>query len=126
MRVECYGASRPQDGRRTNEDAFLVMREGIPLAAVCDGAGAAEQAAKRVLRLFELWVREATLGQMLIPKTWVSWVKKLDSALLGGSQSTFLAAAVAGNQVVGVSAGDSQAYLIGGEGGFQFLTTSCR
>jgi hypothetical protein len=62
--------------------------------------------AKRVLRLFELWVREATLGQILDPKTWASWVKKLDSALLGGSQSTFLAVAVAGNQAVGVPRAD--------------------
>jgi len=124
MRVECYAASRPQDGRTANEDAFLVLREGIPVAAVCDGAGNAEQAAKRVLRLFELWVREATLGQMLDSKTWVSWVRQLDSALLGGNESTFLAVAVAGNQAIGVSAGDCQAYLIGAEGGFQFLTTS--
>ncbi len=124
MRVECYAASRPQDGRTANEDAFLVMREGIPVAAVCDGAGHAEQAAKRVLRLFELWVREATLGQMLDSKTWVSWVRQLDSALLGGNESTFLAVAVTGNQAIGVSAGDCQAYLIGAEGGFQFLTTS--
>ncbi len=101
-----------------------MLREGIPVAAVCDGAGHAEQAAKRVLRLFELWVREATLGQMLDSKTWVSWVRQLDSSLLGGNESTFLAVAVAGNQVIGVSAGDCQAYLIGAEGGFQFLTTS--
>ena len=40
-----------------NEDAFVIIREGIPVAAICDGAGAAEQVAKRVLRLFELWVR---------------------------------------------------------------------
>ena len=124
MRVECYAATRPQDGRTTNEDAFLIIREGIPAAAVCDGAGAAEQVAKRVLRLFELWVREATLGQMLAPKTWVSWLKKLDSALLGGSQSTFLAVAVAGDHLVGASAGDSQAYLLGAEGGLQYLTSS--
>jgi len=51
-----------------NEDAFVIIREGIPVAAICDGAGAAEQVAKRVLRLFELWVREATLGQILDPK----------------------------------------------------------
>jgi serine/threonine protein phosphatase PrpC len=122
MKVECYAATRPQDGRTTNEDAFLIIREGTPVAAVCDGAGAAEQVAKRVVRLFELWVREATLGQILDPKTWVSWVRNLDSALLGGSQSTFLAVAVAGDQLVGASAGDSQAYLLGAEGGFQYLT----
>lgn len=124
MRVECYAATRPQDGRTANEDAFLIIREGIPVVAVCDGAGAAEQAGKRALRLFELWIREATLGRLLDAKTWASWVKKLDSALLGGLQSTFLAAAVAGAQLVGVSVGDSQAYLLGAEGGFQYLTSS--
>ncbi len=72
MKLECYGATRPQEGRTANEDAFLIVREGTAVAAVCDGAGAAEQVAKRVLRLFELWVREATLGQILAPKTWVS------------------------------------------------------
>ena len=123
MKVECYAASRPQDGRTANEDAFLIIREGIPVAVVCDGAGAAEQVARRVVRLFELWVREGTLGQILDPKTWVSWVRNLDSALLGGSQSTFLAVAVAGDQLVGASAGDSQAYLLGAEGGFQYLTS---
>jgi len=52
MKVECYAVTRPQDGRTGNEDAFLIIREGIPVAAVCDGAGAAEQVAKQVLRLF--------------------------------------------------------------------------
>lgn len=52
MRVECYAATRPQDGRAANEDAFLIIRERIVAAAVCDGAGAAEQVAKRVSRLF--------------------------------------------------------------------------
>ncbi|MFQ5847832.1 MAG: hypothetical protein ACE5IQ_09230 [Candidatus Methylomirabilales bacterium] len=65
MRVECYAATRPQDGRTANENAFLIIRDGIPVAAVCDGAGVAEQVAKRVVRLFELWVREVTIGQIL-------------------------------------------------------------
>ena len=49
MRFECYGASRPQAGRGFNEDAFIIEREPIPCAALCDGTGNAEQAAKRVL-----------------------------------------------------------------------------
>ena len=101
-----------------------MIREGIPFAAVSDGAGNAEQAARRVLKLFALWVREATLGEILLPKTWATWVRQLDSALLGGAESTFLAVAVVGEQVVGASAGDSQAYLLGAEGGLQFLTAS--
>jgi serine/threonine protein phosphatase PrpC len=124
MRVECYGASRPQQGRAPNEDAFLIIRDGIPVAAVCDGAGNAEQAARRVLKLFQLFIREATLGTILVPKAWISWVRQLDSALLGGAESTFLGVAVVGDQVVGAAAGDSQAYLLGAEGGVQFLTAS--
>ncbi len=124
MRIECYGASRPQQGRTTNEDAFLITRDGIPVAAVSDGAGNAEQAARRVLKLFQLSIREATLGTILVPKAWISWIRQLDAALLGGAESTFLAVAVVGDQVIGASAGDSQAYLLGAEGGVQFLTAS--
>ncbi len=112
MRVECYGASRPQQGRTTNEDAFLIIRDGIPVAAVCDGAGNAKQAARKVLKLFQLFIREATLGTILVPKAWITWVRQLDSALLVGAESTFLAVGVVGDQVVGASAGDSQAYLL--------------
>lgn len=123
MRVECYGKSLTQQDRTVNEDAFAIIREPIPVAVVCDGAGNAEQAARRVVRLFELFVREAAPETILLPNTWTGWVKKLDSALLGGCESTFLAAAVVGFTLVGVSAGDSQAYLLGAEGGFKYLTT---
>jgi len=124
LKVECYSASRAQQGRTANEDAFLVIREGIPMAAVCDGAGNAEQAARKALKQFQVFAREATLGEILDSKTWISWVRKLDSVLLDGPQSTFLAVAVVGNQAVGASSGDSQAYLIVAEGGFHFLTSS--
>jgi hypothetical protein len=124
MRVKCYGKSLPQQDRTVNEDAFSIIREPIPVAVVSDGAGNAEQAARRVVRLFELFVREATPETILLPTTWTGWVKKLDSALLGGCESTFLAAAVVGFTLVGVSAGDSQAYLLGAEGGFKYLTTA--
>lgn len=124
MRAECYGKSLPQQDRATNEDAFIITREPIPVAAVCDGAGNAEQAARKVLRQFELFVREATTQQVFDPKTWVGWVRKLDAFLLGGCESTFLAVGVVGDQLRGVSAGDSQAYLLGAEGGFQYLTPS--
>lgn len=121
MGVECCAKSRPQQGRATKEDAFIIIREPIPVAAFCDGAGNAEQAARRVLRLFQLFVREATVEHILDPITWVRWVRKLDSSLLGGSESTFVGAAVVGDQLVGASAGDSQVYLLGAEGGFRYL-----
>jgi serine/threonine protein phosphatase PrpC len=40
------------------------------------------------------------------------WARGLDSALLGGPEATLVAAAVVGDQVVGVSVGDSRAYLV--------------
>jgi hypothetical protein len=69
MRVEIYGKSLTQKDRTVNEDAFMITREPIPVAAVCDGAGNAEQAARKVLRLFEFWVREATAKEFTQPAT---------------------------------------------------------
>jgi len=48
--IECYGGSRPQVERSMNEDAFVIGRDPLPYAAVCDGAGNAQQAAHRVVR----------------------------------------------------------------------------
>jgi hypothetical protein len=42
QRVECFAATRPQQGRTFNEDAFLVGRAERPFAALADGAGNAD------------------------------------------------------------------------------------
>src|SRR5271154_391406 len=110
MGVECFAATRPQQGRAQNEDAFLIGRGERPFATLCDGAGNAERAAKRVLTLFEKLLAEATLEQIFDPATWIKSVKLLDSSLLGGSQSTFVGVAVVKGSVVGACAGDSRAY----------------
>jgi serine/threonine protein phosphatase PrpC len=60
VRIECYGATRTQEGKSTNEDAFLIGRGERPFAALCDGAGNAQQAAKKVLGLFEKLFKEAS------------------------------------------------------------------
>ena len=91
MPVEAYVATRPQEGRRANEDAFLVETGGTPLIALCDGAGNAEMAAKKTLRLFRKLFAEAAAEELVRFSTWASWVSVLDSSLLGGSQSTFVA-----------------------------------
>jgi serine/threonine protein phosphatase PrpC len=124
MRVECYAKSLSHQGRTANEDAFIIIREPIPVAAVCDGAGNAEQAARKVVRQLERFVRQATGPQFLEAATWAEWARKLDSFLLGGNESTLLAVGVAGDQLCGVSAGDSQAYLLRADGGLEYLTTS--
>jgi serine/threonine protein phosphatase PrpC len=116
IRIECFAATCPQQGRTLNEDAFLIGRGERTFAALCDGADNAEQAARRVLRLFERLFNESTPEQMAEAGTWTRWVKLLDSSLLGGAQSTFLVVAFAANEAVGVAVGDSRAYLINREG----------
>ena len=58
MMVECYGASRPQAGRSANGDAIVIEHNPLPYAAVFDGAGDAEQAARRVLRSFKSLIKD--------------------------------------------------------------------
>jgi len=89
-RTECYAATRPQQGRTQNEDAFLIGRGDRPFAALCDGAGNAERAGKRALILFEKLVGEATPELIASEEIWAKWAKVLDSSLLGAAQSTFL------------------------------------
>ena len=86
MRAECFGQSRPQEGRQQtlNQDAFVVGRQPVPWMALCDGAGNAQSVARRALGLLELRLQEAPLGHLLRDDTWLRWAKGLDSALLGG------------------------------------------
>jgi serine/threonine protein phosphatase PrpC len=116
VRVECFAATRPQRRRTHNEDAFLIARGERTFAALADGAGNAERAAKRVPSPFEKLIGEATPEQVGAVETWVKWVKVLDSALLGSAQRTFIAVAVVGGEIVGACAGDSRAYLINRDG----------
>lgn len=120
MRVHCYGASRPQDGRQQNEDAFWISRSSGAVAAVCDGAGHAQTCAASVLRLFARHVETGTLQVDRFP-AWSSWLKTMDASLLGGPQTTFVGVALVDDGLFGASAGDSRAYLVG-EDGVRILT----
>lgn len=124
MRAECVGQSRPQDGRHQtlNQDAFVIGRGTVAWMALCDGAGNAQSAAKRALGLLEARIKEVSSDQLLADATWFRWVKGLDSALLGGPEATLVAAAVVCEQVVGVCAGDSRAYLLTFDGPLRLLT----
>lgn len=117
-RIECYGATRTQAGRTANEDAFVIERMPLFHAAVFDGAGNAEQAARRIARFFGTLIKDqqAKAGD---PAAWEGWVRLMDSNLLGGTQSTFVGLAVPdlrSTRVVGAFAGNSRAYLMGEEG----------
>ena len=61
MTIEIYGQTRPQEGRQhtQNQDAFAIGRTPVSWAAVCDGAGNAQSAARHALSLLEPWLREA-------------------------------------------------------------------
>jgi serine/threonine protein phosphatase PrpC len=121
-RIECYAATKPQQGKTANEDAFLIGHGHTPCAVLCDGAGNAQQAAKRVLTLFDKLLTEATTEQLLDHATWNKWVKLLDSSLLGGNQSTFVALAIVNGIAVGSCSGDSRAYLLNRDGDLRILS----
>jgi len=121
--VECFAASRPQEGRSTNEDAFLLaLRADPPWVAVCDGAGQAQQAARRVLRLFERLIAEAESQAVTAFPTWARWVRTLDSALREGAESTLVAVATLEDRIAGTCVGDSRAYLWSRDGELRILT----
>jgi len=102
VQIECFGESRPQEGRpqTLNQDAFLIGRRPLAWAAFCDGAGNAQSMAKRALGLLEARIGEASLGQLLRDETWMGWVKSLDSALMGGPEATLVAAAAVALRLV--------------------------
>jgi len=120
--MEIYGASRQQEGTKSNEDAFLIGRGQTPFAALADGSGNAQQAARSALVLFHRLFSEATLEEIERFPTWEGWIRLLDSLLLGGAQSTFVAVALLPGRIVGTAAGDSRLYLLPLDGEIQILT----
>jgi serine/threonine protein phosphatase PrpC len=122
--VECYGASRPQQGRTANEDAFWIGRDPVPVAVVCDGAGNAQQSAQRAITFFQKLWASATPDQIRAADTWGKWIHLLDSHLMGLSQSTFLGVAVLEDCFVGAYTGDSRIYHSTSEGTLRLLTDS--
>ena len=125
MRVECYGASRTRDGGTANEDAYWISRQDGRVAALCDGAGNAQQCGGRAVRLFGEMVQSGTLELARFP-AWTTWLKSMDASMAGGSQSTFVGVAVLDERIVGAYSGDSRAYLVN-EHGCRILTEqACR
>ena len=71
------------------------MGRGVyPVAALADGAGNANLAARKALAMFSKFHSDTEKScpmDLLTAETWQKWVKLLDSLLLGGAQSTFCA-----------------------------------
>ena len=102
-----YSASIARPGR-PNEDAFFVGRlAGAPLAAVFDGQGNAEGAAKKAARQLELLYAEGA-GRL----DWTRAAQLLDSHLLGANKSTMVAASLVEDVISVCGVGDSRAYLV--------------
>jgi serine/threonine protein phosphatase PrpC len=102
-----YSASVPQPGR-PNEDALFMCRHAdVPLAAVFDGQGNAEGAAKKAARQLERLYTESG-GRV----DWTRTAKLLDSHLLGANKSTMVAASIVEEVISICAVGDSRAYLV--------------
>jgi len=102
-----YVASVPQPGH-PNEDSFFVGRLAVaPLAAVFDGQGHAEGAAKKAARQLERLYTES--GGTL---DWMRTAKLLDSHLLGANKSAMVASSLVEEVISICAVGDSRAYLV--------------
>lgn len=102
-----YVAGVPQPGH-PNEDAVFVGRLAVaPLAAVFDGQGNAEGAAKKAVRQLERLYTES--GGRL---DWAKTTRLLDSHLLGANKSTMVALSILEDAVLLCGVGDSRAYLV--------------
>jgi serine/threonine protein phosphatase PrpC len=116
MKIEAFAATRMQDGNRSNEDAYALLREA-PLAAVlCDGAGNAQGVARNVTQQFEAWKRQQTAEALATFPPWSRLLRQLDANLQGRPESTFLALAVLDTRVVGACAGDTRLYRFDRDG----------
>ena len=120
--MNIFAATKTQQGKTANEDAFLIEHAPVPFAVLCDGAGNVQQTAKCPLALFKKFVGEATNEQLLDHNAWIEWVKLLDSSLFGGNQSTFVAVAIINSFAIGACTGDSRAYLLKPDGNLRILT----
>jgi serine/threonine protein phosphatase PrpC len=138
MRFESFAATHPQNGNSQNQDDFLIGRGVYPLAAVADGAGAAQLSARKALTLFSKLhgeTEKTAPAKLLEADTWRGWVKLLDSSLLGAAQSTFCAFNVGDIQdaegkrrtvAVGACVGDSRLYLLDKNGKLTIVTAEAK
>lgn len=125
MRIDCYGASRPRDGGTTNEDAFWIWRPSSTVAALCDGAGHAQHCAAQVLRQFAQQIETGLLEIERFP-AWRHWLHSTDTAMAGGSETTFVGLAVVGERLLGAYTGDSRAYVVNEHGCRLVTDAPCR
>ena len=122
MKPECYAASRPQEGRSANEDAFLIGRGAVPCVALCDGAGNAQRAAKRVLTLFEKLFHDRRPSRSRTSGSGAAGLSSSTRPSWAARRVTFVGVALLDGIAIGACAGDSRAYLLDREGACRILT----
>ncbi len=115
MTSECYGATRPRQGSRANEDGFWIWRPSSAVAALCDGAGSPSHCAGPVLRAFARQIEGGLLDVQQFP-AWSHWLGETDASLAGGIQTTFVGGALVERRLLGAYTGDSRAYLVNEHG----------
>jgi PPM family protein phosphatase len=109
--------SRPE-GSQDRADVFA--RGETAVLVVADGAGGLGGGAAASEAVLER-VRDAVLDvdvDLLAPTSWVRLLRELDSALVAGSvgETTALIVVLASGATLCVSAGDSEAWLVGAAG----------
>lgn len=120
--IEIYGATKPQRGRTANEDAFIIGKEPVHFACLCDGAGNAEGAAKKIINFLQRLITSTSQEELEDYNTWLGWIKVFDSCLMGSNESTFIGYAIFEKLIVGAFVGDSRGYLIKANGETQLVT----
>jgi serine/threonine protein phosphatase PrpC len=104
----------PQRGAGQDRARVVEMASGIVIA-LADGAGGTGGGAEAAQAIVD-GVAERALSAVLRP-TWADEIEALDrSPTLGGGQATAIVAEVGRDGLVGASAGDSQAWLVGPDG----------
>ncbi|HUQ01764.1 MAG TPA: hypothetical protein VM261_04675 [Kofleriaceae bacterium] len=112
--VEVAWVVCPQRGAGQDRVRVVATASGVVIA-LADGAGGTGGGAEAAQRIVDA-VAEAAVSASVRP-TWAEMIEALDrSPRLGGGQATAVIAEVERDGLVGASAGDSQAWLVGADG----------
>jgi serine/threonine protein phosphatase PrpC len=100
-------------GPRGQDRAGSFRKDGFALAIVVDGSGGTRggtEAAERALHLFATSRLDPDATSM------AAKIRELDEQLVNVGQCALVAVAIAGDRIIGASAGDCEAWLIGEDG----------
>jgi hypothetical protein len=114
--VEVAWGVCPQRGAGQDRVRVVATPGGV-LIALADGAGGTGGGAEAAQAIVDAVAEVAAAPSTVTRPTWAELIEALDrSPKLGGGQATAVIAEVGRDGVVGASAGDSQAWLVGADG----------